>query len=84
MEKNIPCIGQHKPPGPFCGGPFAEAVHPKMGKVMAPVCNCPRPVHLGDLKLFEKSLEKDSPLLSSVLKEFIEFLEDRAKSERGV
>lgn len=83
MKNDIPCIGQKKPTCTFCGGPYAEAVHPKMGKVMAPACNCSRPIHLGDLKLFAVGMEHDDPAVRDFVKEFIDVLEIRAKSERG-
>jgi hypothetical protein len=54
-----------------------------MGKVMAPACNCSRPIHLGDLKLFAVGMEHDDPAVRDFVKEFIDVLEIRAKSERG-
>ena len=85
MKNEIPIIGKKKPTCSFCGGSYAEINHPTMGKVMAPTCNCMRPVHLGDLKQLQKNLEalKDKIDGRKLLDVMVSQIDGSAQRERG-
>lgn len=85
MKNDVPIIGEPKPECTFCGGPYAEAIHPKAGKVMAPVCNCARPVFIGDLKKLKEHLEPlTGPCTTGQMVDLLlSILEGAAKKDRG-
>ena len=85
MKNDVPIIGEPKPKCTFCGGPYAEAVHPKIGNVQAPVCNCARPVFIGDLKKLKEHLKPLTGACTTgqLVDLLISILDKAANKDRG-
>lgn len=80
--ENIPTIGGKRQTCPLCKRPYEPFDHPMAGRVDAPACNCTRPIHLGDLKLFITTLDEETTA-KEAFEAFFGELDARADKERG-
>jgi len=86
MNNDIPIIGEEKPKCSYCETEFVLMDHPQAGKMLAPPCDCLRPVLVGDINELVNTLlpfKSDQITSKRLLQALTAILEGRAKRERG-